>query len=89
MAKKTHMFCKNCGFRGKPREMTRGTFAVEVLLWLCFLLPGLLYTLWRSSNRYTACPKCGHENMIPLDSPMGQKSFEDKEFYRDLFTADD
>lgn len=65
--------CTNCGYLGKPVKVTRGSIFIEIILWLAFLIPGLIYSLWRLTTRYQACPKCRHESMIPADSPRGQK----------------
>jgi hypothetical protein len=65
--------CKACGFHGEPGTVTKGSFAVEVILWLCFLIPGLIYSFWRLSSRHENCPKCGSSEIIPIDSPIGQK----------------
>jgi len=52
----------------------KGYFIVEVILWLCFILPGLIYSLWRhTTTAYNVCPKCSHPNMIPSDTPIGKK----------------
>jgi hypothetical protein len=53
--------------------LTKGNMVTEFLFWLFFLLPGLLYSLWRISSRYWGCPKCGAANMIPPNSPVAQK----------------
>lgn len=64
--------CTACHSVGRPRTKTRGLFAVEVLLWMCFLIPGFLYTLWRVATRYKACARC-EAAVIPLDSPRGRE----------------
>ena len=46
---------------------------MEVFCWLLFLLPGLIYSIWRLTSRYNACPKCKNASMIPLDTPKGQE----------------
>ena len=69
---KKEMYCKNCGYAGEPKRCTRGYFAIELLLW-CLILPGLCYSLWRYTNRYTACPECGAENMIPRGSRFARQ----------------
>ena len=71
MAKK-EMLCINCGHQGKPKTIVPGSSGIELILWLCLLLPGLIYTMWRSRSAYKGCPKCKKE-MIPLDSPVAQK----------------
>jgi hypothetical protein len=67
------MICSRCGSRGKPKNRTKGYFLVEVILWCCFIVPGVIYSLWRQFSKAKVCPSCGAEAMIPLDSPMGQK----------------
>lgn len=70
------MICADCGSRGYPRTETRGSIWIEVLLWLCLLLPGLIYSLWRLSTRKTVCPACRHTTMIPASSPRGAQLAE-------------
>ncbi len=85
--------CTSCGYVGYPKRLTKGSFWVEVglwlvglllspfffavagFLWIVFLLPGLLYTVWRETSRYDACPKCKNASMIPLDTPVGRELF--------------
>jgi hypothetical protein len=101
--------CARCHSVGKPKSVVKGTFLVELGLWLllllpviyllanevnkcvgmgcwyekpasvapaiwvCFLLPGLLYTLWRLSSKHTACSVCESVELLPLNSPRGQE----------------
>ena len=65
--------CTSWGFVGVPRKTVKGSFAMELVLWLFFLLPGFLYSLWRLTTKHLACPKCKNATMIPVDSPMGKK----------------
>lgn len=67
------VICKRCGYNGAGKTMTRGSLALEIVLWLCFLVPGIIYSIWRLTSRYTGCPKCGANEMIPVDSPLGAK----------------
>lgn len=69
----TEMICSRCGARGQPKNRVKGSFLIEVVLWLCFLVPGLIYSIWRLTSKAKVCPTCGAEAMIPLNSPMGQK----------------
>lgn len=69
----TEKVCVNCGSRGFPKTKTKGSFFIELILWLCFLIPGLIYSVWRLTTRYKACPKCGAPNMVPFDSPRGRE----------------
>lgn len=69
--------CIICGYVGQPRLETKGTFIMEVFLWLIFLLPGLIYSIWRITTRYDACPECAAANMIPTSSPVAQKLLQE------------
>ena len=70
----TRMYCPNCGTWGRPKTYTKGSFALEVLLWLCLLLPGILYSVWRLASRYKGCPICKAPNMLPEHSPKAQEA---------------
>lgn len=65
--------CPNCGFKGKPQKITKGTILIEIVLWLFLIIPGICYTLWRMTSKVLACPKCKSVGMVALDSPRGQK----------------
>jgi len=67
------MVCTNCGFKGKPKLMTKGSILIEIVLWLFFIVPGLIYSIWRHTSRFKGCPKCEAINMIPVDSPVAQR----------------
>jgi len=62
-------YCPNCGTVGRPNTVTRGSFLMEVFLWLLLIVPGFVYSLWRLTTRAKVCPKCGAPYMIPVDSP--------------------
>lgn len=67
------MICPACGTRSNPVSITRGSIGIEIVLWLLFLVPGILYSLWRLSTRLPGCPACRHTGMIPVDTPRGQQ----------------
>ncbi len=61
--------CMQCGVDGLPKRQTKGSLAIEIILWLCFLVPGLIYSIWRISTRFDACPACGSNKLVPLNAP--------------------
>ena len=69
---KNQCVCKECGTVGAPVKSVPGYFLVEVIMYLMFFIPGVIYTLWRVTNATSGCPKCGGK-MIPADSPEGIK----------------
>ena len=66
---KGSLYCVACGTRSDGKQKARGSTLVELALWLTFLLPGLIYSVWRLGNKYRACPACGSAELIPIDSP--------------------
>lgn len=66
------LICSACGTTGKPKTETRGSFFIEVILWLCFLIPGMIYTVWRLTTRRKVCRACSAHQLLPLDSPAGK-----------------
>jgi len=87
------MLCKNCGEQAIPKTYVKGSGVVDILLWVIFVmiflwfgLPGLLFlivplvhSIWRSSSRYKACPKCKTPNMIALDSYIAQQILKEQQ----------
>jgi hypothetical protein len=58
-----------CGTDAQPKTVTRGTIFIEIILWICFIVPGLIYSIWRLTTRGDACPACGSVAIVPFDSP--------------------
>ena len=63
-------YCKTCGHTGKTESYTPGNFFIELVLWLCLIVPGLIYSIWRLSGRTRKCEKCGGKELVPTDSPV-------------------
>lgn len=64
------VFCKTCGYSGKSKTLTKGSLGIEIVLWLCFLVPGIIYSLWRRSSRVAVCGACGSADVVPASSPV-------------------
>lgn len=71
------LICSGCGSVGKTKREVKGNLAVEIVLWLFFLIPGLIYSLWRQGTYHEICAVCGSTNLIPVGSPVGQKLLRD------------
>lgn len=70
----TGFVCSNCGtYNAEPARPFPGSGAVEIVLWLWLIIPGLLYTIWRHQNRRYVCRSCGSTGLIPADSPKGRE----------------
>lgn len=65
--------CIRCLDKVEPKKEVRGYFLMEIALWLLFILPGFIYSIWRViGGREEICPKCGGKNFVPLDSPAAK-----------------
>ena len=71
------VICTVCGAAENPKEYSKGSFLVEVVLWLCFIVPGLIYTIWRHASKYDGCRSCKSKAIVPLSSPMGKRLSQD------------
>lgn len=60
--------CNMCGHVGVPRTTTPGSAAIELVLWL-FIIPGLIYSLWRWCDRHKTCAACGSTALVPEGTP--------------------
>lgn len=52
------VICPQCGSRVEPEMVRKGNLRLQIVLWFCFILPGLLYSMWRESTRKLVCPEC-------------------------------
>lgn len=68
--------CRQCGFVGEPGKNPKGeiNWLIGFALALFYIWPGVAYLAWCYYRGLTpACAKCGSENLVPVDSPVGQK----------------
>lgn len=63
--------CTVCGYKGGQKRDTPGSFIVEIVLWFFFIIPGVIYTLWRLSSKRYVCPSCGNQSTIAWVTPRG------------------
>ncbi len=56
--------CELCGHIGTAKKQVRGSFGIEIILWLFFIIPGLIYSVWRLSSKEEVCAKCGHSSHL-------------------------
>lgn len=63
--------CEKCGHTGKGVKQAPGSFAVELVLWVFFCLPGLVYSVWRMASVKRVCAACKGD-LVAIESPRGQ-----------------
>jgi len=69
-----NVICERCGHVGRPRRQRQGAFAVELVLWVLFCLPGAVYSFWRWLAFTEHCRGCGC-GVVQLSSPRGYQLF--------------
>ena len=65
--------CKSCGSTDGTKKQMPGSIIIELILWLMFVIPGLIYTIWRYNATVRVCRDCGSRDVIPMKSPLGQQ----------------
>jgi hypothetical protein len=65
------MVCAQCGCTGAESH-TKGSFLIELVLWLFMCVPGLIYSIWRLTTRGQVCSACKSDRLVPANSPVGQ-----------------
>lgn len=74
-ANATEMICTDCGSIGAGKYLTKGNILIEIILWLCLIIPGLIYSIWRVSSNAKVCSRC-QGKLIRVDSPRGQQLYK-------------
>jgi len=80
--------CTQCHYSGLAA--LRGSGGIEFILWCFYLLPGLIYSVWRRGrNSNIICLECGGKTMIPIKSPRGRDLLQATHFSQSArYTAD-
>jgi hypothetical protein len=65
------LVCTQCGCTGTESH-TKGSFLIEVVLWLFLCIPGVIYSIWRLTTRGQVCSACKSDRLVPASSPAGQ-----------------
>jgi hypothetical protein len=50
--------CRRCGYHGPAEPLAPGKAWLEGVFWIAFLVPGLIYSVWRLFGRKYLCPAC-------------------------------
>lgn len=73
--------CRDCGTLNVDTAALPGSGWIEAVLWLSYLLPGLIYSIWRRSMRQRVCLACGKRELLQVDTPVGAALL--KEYHAD------
>lgn len=56
-------YCTQCHTRTNTARM-KGNGWIEFLLYFCYIVPGIIYSVWRRTGPPNSCPTCGHDTLI-------------------------
>jgi tRNA_anti-like len=68
------MLCTQCGTVTSAESVTPGSGWMTLVLLLCFVVPGIIYWIWRHTSTYLVCPQCRSKNIVPLASPVAYEA---------------
>jgi hypothetical protein len=60
--------CMECGCQRDPIDAKRGLLVIEIFMWLLYILPGVVYSIWRRARKHQVCPNCGNPSMVLTSS---------------------
>ena len=60
--------CKSCGSTMGVKKITKGSLLIEIVLWCFFIVPGVIYSIWRLTSKYDACKACNSPEIIPTNN---------------------
>lgn len=80
--------CTQCGNISKPKLGVKGNGLIEIILWLFFIVPGIIYSIWRRSGQKNVCEKCKSDQVIPVDTPRAKKILEESGISQESYLED-
>ena len=57
-------FCNACN-NFTPTALRKGSGWIELILYLFYIIPGIIYSVWRRSGEPTVCPICKAAALVP------------------------
>lgn len=67
------LVCTSCGQETvRPDRVKPGTGWLTATLLCLFVVPGVVYWVWRTAMKEDRCPMCRRATLIPSASPIGR-----------------
>lgn len=63
-----HKYYCNACHNFSPVALRKGNGWIEFVLYLCYFVPGIIYSIWRRSGEPTVCPICRANALISAGS---------------------
>lgn len=68
----SQLVCTTCHTVGRTKTQVKGTMITEIILWIFFLVPGILYSIWRLASKQKVCAACGSPALVPVTTAVGK-----------------
>jgi RNA polymerase subunit RPABC4/transcription elongation factor Spt4 len=68
----SQLVCTTCHTVGRTKTQIKGTLITEIILWIFFLVPGMLYSIWRLASKQRVCAACGSPALVPVTTAVGK-----------------
>jgi DNA-directed RNA polymerase subunit RPC12/RpoP len=81
--------CLGCGYDGPMKKRLGGSGFIELMLWLFFIIPGIIYTSWRGSKKIYTCPQCKNEKVVKASHPDAIALLERKSMVKCNYCAEE
>lgn len=75
-ARAEKFYCPHCGSLTPGKMKAPGSIGVELILWLIFLLPGIIYSVWRICSKKQVCTECAEPGLIAATSPRAKRDLD-------------
>jgi len=66
--------CMECSCQRDPVWVNRGWLFIEIIMWLLYILPGVIYSIWRRVRKQQVCPNCLNPTMVLTTSSQVMKA---------------
>ena len=60
--------CMECGCQRDPIDAKRGLLVIEIFMWLLYIVPGVIYSIWRRVRKHQVCPNCLNPSIVLTSS---------------------
>jgi hypothetical protein len=67
--------CSNCGSLNSDTTKEDGSTLITIILLICYIIPGIIYFLWRGSTKRIICKNCKNSTIIDAKTPLGKEMY--------------
>lgn len=64
---RSRYFCTNCKAYASHAK-NKGSGWIEIILYLCYIAPGIVYSIWRRTGNSKQCPTCSQASLISAEA---------------------